>query len=214
MKKVIYIACYLISLTSFAQSNQEYIDRQIKSLESQLDQKGITEYFIYRSFSTGGVYITKLDTTKCIPYPDTIKYLFWKEEGKNWIKRLSECGISSDIQLTGFKPVDFFIQHIDRIEKEEVLRYSYKPDVQVGEKTPMHFITISHSVYRELEFNTQHRSFEKYIDTFKLTNDQDEKNVNYAHNNALPLVKLSNRCKRIINKLEDNGVFETIIRID
>lgn len=214
MKKVVYIACFLIGLTSLGQSEQEFIDREIENLETQLEQKGVTEYFTFRSYSTGGSYVTKLDSTQCIPYPDTIKYVFWKEEGKNWIKRVSECGVSSDIQITGFKPLDFFIQHKDRIEKEEVLHYSYKPDVQVGDKIYKFGISQSHSVYQEFKFHNQKGSFEKYIDSFRLSNDPDKTNLNYAHNNALPLVKLSNKCSRIIKKLEDKGVFETIIRID
>ena len=214
MKKAIYIACFLISVTSLAQSEQEYIDRQIETIESQFEQKGISEYFILRLYFPGASYVTLIDNTKCVPYPDSNEFIFWKEGGKNWIKRVSECGVSSDIQLTDFKPVDFFIDNSNRIEAEVVLYYSYKPDIQVGNKTQLFTLTQSHSSIREFKFHSQNGSFTKHINTFNLTNTEDIKNLNYEYNNSLPVVILSNECKRIVDTLNENGVFETIFRID
>jgi len=214
LKKTIYIVFFLISLASFAQTEQEFIDRQIENIESQFNQKGITDYFILRFFWPGASYVTVIDNTRCDPYPDSIKYVFWKEGGKNWIKRVSECGVSSDVQLTDFKPLDFFVENITRIEKDNVLRYSYKPDLQVGKKTHLFIFTTSHSSMREFKFHAQNGSFTKHIDTFNLTNAEDKKNLNFAYNNSLPVVILSNECKLIIEKLEEKRIFETIIKID
>jgi len=199
---------------AFAQHKEEWVDLQIENIQSQFDTKGITEYFIFQLYTQGGTYITNKVDNKCDPSPFSTKYMFWKEGDKNWIKRISECGISSDVQLTGFKPLDFVIKHISSIENECVLHYSYKPTKQIDGKTYVYFVARNHTPQRVFNFHILNRTSTKRINTFNLTNSEDKINLHFEYNNALPMGALSSECTGIVKMLEKKGVFETIIRID
>lgn len=210
-----YSVLLLISCNVFAQSTAHIIDVHIEELNRTFKEAGITEYFFVRPSFPGASYVTKVsDKEKCQSDRDLTHYLFWKEGALNWVKRISNCGVSQDVAINRMKPVDFYITYLDQIEVESVARYAYISVDKESGKMKVYQMFTNHSARRAFSFYANSRSFQKRIDKFDLSNDRDKENLNYDSNNSLALVKLNNQCDKIINHLNEKGLFDRFIKLD
>ena len=67
--------------------------------------------------------------------------------------------------------------------------------------------SLNHQPQRYFWFFNKYGGFQNDFDTFKLTTEKEEPNLNYKFNNNLPLVKLNAICEEIINDLNRKELF-------
>ena len=123
-------------------------------------------------------------------------YVVWQEEGKDFIKKIDNCGLFFTETLDNTTLYDFYQKEYPALIDDEVKPYrstafTGKPQLR-KEVQPC---------FREFSFVKGSRVDDKKFNLFALSNESDGKNENYTFNQTLKLVALNKKMDTLLNSL-------------
>lgn len=202
----------IINLT-FGQEKNDPTESIITEFKTEMKKDNISDFFIVKHITYGYNFqiYKKGDTTACKSNGYNFNmYGFWKKGNDTWIKKYDNCGAFNSVKLSDSKAMDFYIKFFDEIKVEEVERYTIKKDTIIdGIKHSLHS-SKSHSPLRYYWFYKDSTEFDKNFDKYNLTTKAENKNVFYVRNNDLAIVKLNSICEKIIDKLNEEKLFNRL----
>jgi len=185
MKKII-IFLLLFSNVILAQKTET--DAIILHKIKELKENQISTFFIVEKYCVGCIKLVKENKRDC-DYGTSTLYLFWKENGENFFRRLDKCN-SPKIKISDDILSNFSIK-MRSIKIEEIKRY------QTGDNN---YISLNHSNFSKYYFILDGELETNSFDYFNLTTAEEKPNINFKYNNSLMLVKLDKACDEIITK--------------
>ncbi|WP_289661400.1 hypothetical protein [Flavobacterium panacagri] len=191
MKQLFIVVLLFFTNHFFGQS----IDSIIKKKSDEFRLKGVKDFFYYESYCVGSIKIVKKDQIDC-SLDKSDFYVFWKEKGKSHFEQFTRCE-NPKVKISN-RIMDFFVNNVASMHKEEVERYKRRKDSLVGNKRYSFLRMVSHSCYRKFYFYEGDSLIEKRISQFDLSNEKESPNINFEQNNNLKIVKLSKECDEVI----------------
>ena len=211
-KSLIIIFLFIINLT-FGQEKIDQTDSLISEFKLELSKKGISDFFVVKRITYGGIHIYNLnDPNSCKPNGVLFTmYAFWKNGKDSYVKKFDNCGGFNSLKLPNSKPIERYKKNIEKLKSETVKPYQLTPD-SIG-KNGLVYRSVSsrtHQPQRYFWFFTKSTEFTSHFDTYDLTTEKDKPNLNYMSNNKLALVKLNTDCEAIINEFNAKNMFNRI----
>ena len=213
MQKSLIIILLLIFNLTFGQEKIDRTDSLISEFKAELNEKGISDFFVVKRITYGSAYIYDLnDPNSCKPNGVFFTmYAFWKIGKDSYVKKFDNCGGFNSLKLSDSKPIELYKKNIEKLKSEKVKPYQLTPD-SIG-KNGLVYKSISsrtHQPQRYFWFFTKSTEFTNHFDTYNLTTEEDKPNLNYKSNNELKLVKLNAICEEIIDEFNDKNMFNRI----
>ena len=179
------IAFSFISCSFFGQQNPDVIiKREIAKLELSN-----SSFVIMKQYCVGYEKIYS-DRTNCNfeEYPFEI-IIVWNENNKTKFTKYDNCSVyNSEISSETENLWDFINTSFEKIKTEKILPYTLKNNS---------IIMIDHSCQYEFIIQINNNRIKKAFDSFDLTDEKDQENINFKSNNSLAIVKL----QKLITKL-------------
>lgn len=213
MQKSLFIILLLIFNLTFGQKEIDRTDSLILEFKSELEKKGISDFFVVKRVTYGSAYIYDLnDPNSCKPNGFFFTmYAFWKNGKDSYVKKFDNCGGFNSLKLSNSQPIELYKKNIEKLKYEKVKSYQLKHD-SIG-KNGLIYKNVSyasHQPQRYFWFFTKSAEFTNNFDTYNLTNEKENPNLNYKSNNELSIVKLNAICDEIINEFNDKELFNRI----
>ncbi|NOZ74568.1 MAG: hypothetical protein GXO90_04220 [FCB group bacterium] len=215
MSKIICLVTILMFVFNLNGQDRGDIDIIVDDFIKELNHRGINEIGYTKHYCVGYYWAWDNEEDRCdydIIYYEV--YLFWRNEGRNYVKKFDNCGQFNHIELETSIFFDFYNSYKDVIKKEEVKPYQVLKIVD--KDTTIHSIWIDHSCHRELKLYDGDDLIIKNIDEFDLSENDFgtdiDANINFEFNSTLILVKWSNNIDKVIRKLEIDNKFKRLAR--
>ena len=213
MQKSIIIILFLIFNLTFGQEKIDPTLSLISEFKAELNEKNVTDFFVVKRITYGTAYIVDLsDQNSCNPNGIYFTmYAFWKAGKDGYVKKFDNCGGFNSLKLSNSKPIELYKKSIKKLKSEKVKSYQLTPD-SIGKNGLVYknISSVTHQPQRYFWFFTESTEFTNYFDTYDLTTEKDEPNLNYKSNNELKLVKLNAICEEIIDEFNDKNMFNRI----
>ena len=209
MQKSLIILLLLIYNLTSGQEKVDPTETIISDFKENLNKKGVSDFFVIKRITYGTAYIFNLDDPNSCN-PDGIyftMYAFWKDKEGSFVKKFDNCGGFKSIKLADSKPIDFYLKNAKKIKLSEVKPYQTNSDSIANGLIYSGIKSLNHQPQRYFWFFNKYGGFQNDFDTFKLTTEKEEPNLNYKFNNNLPLVKLNAICEEIIDDLNKKELF-------
>jgi len=196
MRKLFIILVALVSFSVNAQNDKAYVDGLVAEFTQSLNERAIDNYFYNTRYCLGNIQIFDLGNGKRCMSKDTYYevYVFWKEDNVSMIKKIDNCGLYFPEALPENDIVKFYKSSTEQL-REKVKNYE-----TVEQPTGPVQRTAIHNCYREFEFVSGSENFGQKYNEFDLTNDSQNANINFSHNNSLVVVSLDSQIDSIIKK--------------
>ena len=186
MKKTITLLLLCISSVTFAQ--KKVIDSVISHHIKVLKVNQVSTFFILEHYCVGCIKLHKSKQKDC-DYGTSKIYLFWKENGVSYFRKLDRCD-SPKIKITN-ELFNNFAVTMRSIKVEKVKSY------QTSESG---LTSIDHSTFSQFYFILDGKIETNRFDYFDISTDDMKSNINYQYNNSLAIVKLDLACQEVIKK--------------
>ncbi len=209
MQKSLIIILLLIFNLTLGQEKIDPTETIIKDFKEILNEKGVSDFFVIKRITYGTAYIFDLDDpNSCNPNGIYFTmYAFWKDEKGSFVKKFDNCSGFNSIKLADSKPLDFYQKNTEKIKLSEVKPYQTTSDSIANGLIYRGIKSLNHQPQRYFWFFNKYGGFQNDFDTFKLTTEKEEPNLNHKFNNNLPLVKLNAICEEIIDNLNKKELF-------
>ena len=203
-----YLIIFFVFNIIFGCKTSEISRQNIKSsihiaeIQKSMRNKGVTDYFIVEHIQYGLITLVKKGYSKekvCLPNGTYYSlYVFWSKNESNYIQKLDNCGGFEPIITNNLNPIEFYKKNSRDIINSKVVQY------QTGYDS---YSNLTHQPLRYFWFVKQNENFTTDFDTFDLTTDEDEPNLNYVKNNQQPIVKLNDISENLIDLLNKKKKF-------
>ena len=197
MKKLTFLFFLTFGVVLYAQNDKAYVDSLTQEFTQKLSQRGISTYFLNEHYCSGKIEMFQIDGKMCTSKGTYYEvYIVWKEDEKDHIKKIDNCGLHhtstlSDTSLTNFYESEYPALINDEVKPYRSETYTGEPELR-KEVEPC---------FREFKFVKGSREDHKKFNLFALTNDSDGKNINYTFNQTLKLVSLHNQMEDALASL-------------
>ncbi|SFU45441.1 hypothetical protein SAMN05216480_10432 [Pustulibacterium marinum] len=213
MQKSLGIILVLIFNLTFGQEKNDRTDSFILEFKTKLNEKGISDFFVVKRITYGSVYIYDLNDSNSCNSNGTYftMYAFWKNGKDSYVKKYDNCGGFNSLKLSDSKLINLYKKNIEKLKSEKVKYYQSKPD-SIGKNGLVYknILSQNHQPQRYFWFFTKSTEFTNRFNTFNLTTEKDNPNLNYKTNNELKLVKLNAICDEIIDEFNYKNMFNRI----
>jgi hypothetical protein len=186
MKKTITLLLLCFSSVTFAQ--KEVIDSVISHQIKVLKEHQVSTFFILEHYCIGCLKLSKSKQKDC-DYGTSKLYLFWKENGVSYYRKLNRCD-SPKIKITNELFSNYAIS-MRSVKVEKIKHYQTAENV---------FSSIDHSTFSQFYFILDGKTESNRFDYYDISTDDQKPNLNYQYNNTLAIVKLDQACQEIITK--------------
>jgi hypothetical protein len=186
MKKTITLLFLCFSSVTFAQ--KEVIDSVISHHIKVLKENQVSTFFILEHYCLGCIKLSKSKQKDC-DYGTSKIYLFWKENGVSYFRKLDRCD-SPKIKITN----ELFSNYAITMRSIKVEKVKYYQTSENG------FTSIDHSTFSQFYFILDGKTETNRFDYFDISTDDKKPNINYQYNNSLAIVKLDQACQEVITK--------------
>ena len=204
MKKLIIAVVLLISIASFSQNDEAYVDGLVSEFTEKLEQRNIKEYFYTKRHCLGNIQMFQMPQGRMCSSKGTYfeTYVVWKEDnGKTMLKKFDNCGIFTSVEIIS-DDIILFVQENDKLLKRAVKKY----EVANPENAPT-LSTKIHPCSREFKFTSGTVSYGQAYKEFYLTNESKYPNINFDYNKSLKVVELDAMMSEIIGTFDKQGKF-------
>lgn len=205
MKIYISLLTLMISLVSFAQNDEAFVDSQVSQKIAELKLHGNSMFFSRKDYCEGNIQMFNMPNGALCSSKSTYysAYVFWQEQGENLkVQKFDNCGSYIPVSINGQKILKFLKNKAVELQSQEVKPYKGE---KIEEKA---FGNMSvQNCAKEYDFNLEGKNFEKHFQEYDLTNSSKYKNENAAYNNSLELISLDEDISKFIKIFENNGKF-------
>jgi|AACY02.6.fsa_nt_gi hypothetical protein len=210
MQKSLIIIFLLIFNLTFGQEKIDPTESLISEFKSELNKEAISDFFVLKRITYGTAYIYDLkDPNSCNPNGTYFTmYAFWKIGKDSYVKKFDNCGRFNTIKLSDSKPIEYYKKNIEKLKSEKVKSYQLKPD-SIGKNGLVYRSTSykTHQPQRYFWFFNNSTEFTIHFDTYDLTTEKKNPNLNYKTNSKLSIVKLNAICEEFIDEFNDKKMF-------
>ena len=124
MKKLLIIAACILVSNCFSQNGKEYVISLTNDFTKKLTKRGITSYFTTTHYCSGTNQMFKIDGVMCSSKESYFEtYVVWKEDGKDYIKKMDNCGYFYSIEFDNTALTDFYEKEYPALMDDEVKPY-------------------------------------------------------------------------------------------
>lgn len=198
MKSILFLLCFSLCLSAQAQKKDEtYTKELVEEFTSQLQSRDIQDLFTTAHYCLGSNSMFKIGDNMCSSSGSYVAYyIVWKEDGKDYVKKVDNCGLYYTQELSDTRLSDFYTKEYPALLDDEVKPYRSETFTGTPEarKTPQ-------SCMREFQFIRGNSITEKKFNVFAISNDSDGKNLNYTFNQTLKLVALNKQIEDLVASL-------------
>lgn len=201
MKNVILSILLIVTTMSYAQYDEDHLNKIVSEFTTSLEDKGVDTYLISKRYCMGSVEIFDLGNGKrCVSKGTYFEvYLFWEEDGQAKLKKIDNCGEYATLNLNTNEVIDFMTQHKNDIKINPIKRY----EIATKDSGPKQSTKI-HSCYRLISYKDRGgMKIDQSYNLFDLTSDALEPNLNYEYNNGLKLLELEKLLDMMIDLKTD-----------
>ncbi len=188
MKKILLLSAFALSLSLTAQNDEAYVDALTADFTTKLESRGIDTYFVAQRYCLGTIEMFTLDNGSICSSRGTYyeNYIVWREDdGASMIKKIDNCGMFFSLPLPNPELYTTFQSKTSELQSESVQPYA----VANPENNPTASTEV-HPCRREYTFEVSGTSFSKSYRLFDLTNDSNQRNLNFEANNATAVVAI------------------------
>ena len=196
----IYFLLFCISGITLAQNDRAATQAIVEDFTSNLEARGITDWFIVNKYCNGSIEMFKMnDGSMCSSKGTYYEYhIIWKEEGMTMIKKIDNCGMFFSRSLSDNVLWEYAVGSTASMEKQSVK--PYEADISGEPKAR----TAIHPCYREYDFHMNGATFNQKYNLYQLTTDASQPNKNFEFNNQLKLIQLHNMIEPILDQLKNS----------
>ncbi|MDC7998203.1 hypothetical protein [Gilvibacter sediminis] len=202
MKRLLFIGFFLLSVTSFAQNDAQYVEGLLRDYVEGLQADGVTEIFVRAHKCEGNVQRFMLrDGSWCTSngtYIDTA--VVYAKDEQLYLTKIDNCGLFKAVRLEDPKIFAFYKEHEQTLKTERLK--DYDTDVPYTDTKSR---TAVYNCRWAYVFFTGTETFNSRYDEIQLTNDMEHPNKNYDYNNNHPLVALEAMVDATLKDLESKG---------
>lgn len=203
MKNLATLFFILLTIPLLAQKDKAAVDAKVIEFAQKLEARGIATYFTTQRYCEGETQMFVMaDGSRCFSKGTyAASYILWSENGRPMIKKIDNCGMfaSSGIEANLYS---FFEDNAADLQKNKVKPY----EIENSAGGPI----------SRTEINNCHRAFQfvaggvksmQAYNSFDLTNEAREPNINFEYNNALKVVALDAMLDKVITTYEANAAY-------
>ena len=191
-----------------AQTNKEIkIDKLTTDFIKELQSRKIDTICIYENYCVGEgpkTYEPSLHENKpfCIEeFPNDPVYVLWKENGKNYLTKISICFEYSKTTVPTHDFWNIYFSNEKVIKKEEIKPFEYRPQSNNGKLKYM--TMVDHSCHQNFRILINKKIIDKNFDDFNLQEKNNhEININYTHNKNLKSKFIIDDLKKVTSGTE------------
>jgi len=202
MKKIFYLMIILVF------SNVVYCQTTSYTFVQELQNQGIDTicvYYDYCGFCSSPNICEELDST----------YVFWKNQGKNFVKRMHSCYDFSTVEIDTVTFWNTFFENKETIKTEEIKSFTYSIDtIRRRKKTIVSesSLSVDDAGYQSYNMIINNDITDFYAGTIEFEqkyefNDKNYTNINYLYNNNLKGKIVFDEIKNLVMKLEKEQKF-------
>lgn len=186
--------CFLM----YSQNNEAKVETLAQDFYEKLEARGISIYFSTKHYCSGTNEMFMVNGKRCFSSGTYVAtYVVWNEDGKDFIKKIDNCGLFHSVPLENNIFSEFYNQEMPALVDDEVkpyrsLKYPGEPELRKD----------TQPCFRGFRFKTSSRVVEKAFNLFDISNDSDGDNKNYVFNQSLKLVELDKMFDQIIPQLD------------
>jgi hypothetical protein len=212
MQKLPFIILLLIFNLTFGQEKTDPTESLISEFKAELNEQKVSNFFVLKRITYGSAYIFDLDDpSSCNPNGIYFTmYAFWKKGENNYVKKFDNCGEFNSLKLSDSEPIELYLKNIENLKSEKVKSYQTKPDSIANGLVYKGTSSKTHQPQRYFWFYNKLDEFKNHFDTYDLTTEKENPNLNYKTNNELSLVKLNTICEKIIDEFNEKELFNRI----
>jgi hypothetical protein len=194
----------LITAASLAQNDKKALESLVDTFTSSLEEREIFNYLTTTRYCDGSIEMIQMPNGRLCTSKGTFyeTYIFWQEEGKNYGKKIDNCGMFGSVELPDNAVYEYFTNHFDSIRASPVKGH----DIATKESGPLQRTKIN-NCHRAFTFSNSDDTFSQVFNPFDLTNDALEANIHYEYNNKLEIVQLDKILDTAIQQLEGSSNF-------
>ena len=202
----------LIFNLTFGQEKTDPTESLISEFKSELNEQGISDFFVLKQITYGTANIFDLDDpNSCNPNEIYFTmYAFWKSGNNSYVKKFDNCGAFNSLELSDSKPTEFYQRNIENLKSDKVKPYQTSPARIANGSVYKSISSRTHQPQRYFWFYQQSKEFKNHFDKYNLTTEKENPNLNYKSNNELSIVKLNAICEEIINEFNDKELFSRL----
>lgn len=185
--------------------DKAFVESQILSFETELQAKGISNYFYTQRVCNGNTQMFVMPNgSTCFSSGNYIAaYVFWKEAEVVYGKQIDNCGLFETVSLGSTKFFDQAIKEFNTYQNKPVKGYMISR--KKAEPTSR---TKTDDCLRVFKFTKNQKSFKQHFKTLDLTTVPGEENINYQYNRDLEIVALNKKLDSIIPVIQTHKNYE------
>ena len=197
MKRLLVILTCILVSNCFSQNGKEYVVSLTDDFTQKLVNRGITSFFTTTHYCSGTNQMFTIDGKMCSSRDSYFEtYVLWNEEGKDFIKKIDNCGFHYSIELQDTDLSEFYAKEYPALMDDEVK--PYRSTAYTGEPALRKQVQ---PCFREFTFSQNNNTRSKKFNLFAISNDSDGSNVNYPFNQTLKLVALNKKLEALLPSL-------------
>lgn len=211
MKHLKIIILLLIIQINYAQKKIILNDSIILNNNIKEITQKITNFFVYQKEYNETIVSDDEDkkNTKELKSINFKKYLFWKSNGKCYVKKYDNYGEYKKIEIDNDQVLKFSEINFAIIKKEHILPYFIITNLngkRILEQV-IHPITTYSTLYLKVNKQSSLIKFDDFFITNERIVDKKNENVNFTRNNNLKTIQLKKICEKEINEIEKENNF-------
>lgn len=188
MKNLILSILLIVTTMSYAQYDEDYLNKLVSDFTTSLEGEGVNTYLISKRYCMGSVEIFDLgDGKRCVSKGSYYEvYVFWQEDDQAKLKMIDNCGEYVTLNLDSNEVLEFMTQYKNDIKINPIKSY----EIATKDSGPKQSTKI-HACYRLISYKDKDgMKIDQSYNLFDLTSDALEPNLNYEYNNGLKLLEL------------------------
>jgi hypothetical protein len=197
MRLIFFLLTLSISLQSYAQHDEAYVNELTGNLVQKLSDSGVENYFVANRYCAGSMRMILLGDKMCASKGTYYEvYLIYEQEGNGYIQKVDNCGIFEKLMLPNTQIPQFVNREWPALKDDIVKPYHSESYTGIPElrKTP-------ESCFRRFTFYKGSKSFEKTFNVYDISNGSEGLNKNYTFNQTLKLVQLNTMIDEVLPPL-------------